>query len=144
MRVDYEHSQNKHTLEGPQTALPLILAEAKPRSLLDVGCGTGTWLKAALDFGIQDVFGVDGAEITKDKFLVPERLFRQQDLTVPWSLGRRFDVVLCLEVGEHLDEACAATLVDSLVGHSNWVLFSAACPGQPGQHHVNCQWPIYW
>jgi hypothetical protein len=31
-----------------------------------------------------------------------------------------------------------------LVKHSDLVVFSAACPNQPGQHHVNCQWPAYW
>ena len=34
--------------------------------------------------------------------------------------------------------------MDSLVRHTDVVLFSAACPGQFGQHHVNCQWPGYW
>jgi SAM-dependent methyltransferase len=144
MSVDYDHSQNIHTLEGPRIALPLIFADAKPRSLLDVGCGLGTWLNAALEFGIPDVFGVDGVGIARDKLLVPEVFFRQHDLTKPWSLGRRFDVVLCLEVGEHLEEEYAAMLVDSLVGHSDLIYFSAAVPGQPGQHHVNCQWPGYW
>jgi hypothetical protein len=144
MGVEYDHSQNIHTVDGPRTAVPLIFAEAKPRSLLDVGCGLGHWLKAGLEFGIQDVFGVDGVPIPKDKLLIPEGLFRQQDLTKSWNLGRRFDAVLCLEVGEHLAPPFAGTLVDALVAHSDLVYFSAACPGQPGQCHVNCQWPSYW
>src|SRR5271156_330239 len=144
MAIDYDHSQNLHTLGGPQTTFPFLFADAKPHSLLDVGCGAGNWLKAALNFGMQDVFGVDGVAMPRDKLLVAESLFRQQDLTRPWSLGRRFEVVLCLEVAEHLDKSHANALIDSLVGHSDWVFFSAACPGQPGQHHVNCQWPGYW
>jgi len=34
--------------------------------------------------------------------------------------------------------------VRSLVTHSDIVLFGAACPGQPGQQHINCQWPEWW
>jgi hypothetical protein len=144
MRIEYDHAQNRHTVDGPRNALPFIFAETKPRSLLDVGCGLGTWLKAALEFGVQDVAGVDGIGITSDKLLIPKDCFHQQDLTLPWSLGRRFDVALCLEVGEHLYEKYSAALVDSLVGHSDVIYFSAACPEQPGQFHVNCQWPDYW
>jgi hypothetical protein len=47
-------------------------------------------------------------------------------------------------VGEHLPASAAGTLVKTLTKHSDTVLFSAACPGQPGQHHVNCQWPAFW
>ena len=34
--------------------------------------------------------------------------------------------------------------MENLVAHSDRVVFSGACPGQSGQHHVNCQWPEYW
>jgi SAM-dependent methyltransferase len=144
MNVDYNHSENHHTLTGPQAALPFLFAKEKPSSLLDVGCGMGTWLKAAIDIGIADVFGVDGVEISPDKLLFPSKRFRQQDLSRPWNLNKRFDAAICLEVAEHLDAAYAPTLIDALVQHSDWIIFSAACPGQEGQHHVNCQWPAYW
>jgi hypothetical protein len=59
-------------------------------------------------------------------------------------LGRRFDVAFCLEVGEHLNETAAPVLVSALVAHTDVIWFSAAIPGQVGQHHVNCRWPDYW
>ena len=34
--------------------------------------------------------------------------------------------------------------MNSLVSHSNVLLFSAAIPLQGGSHHVNEQWPDYW
>jgi hypothetical protein len=144
MTVDYDHAQNVHTLEGPHVAFPEIFFGQMPHSLLDVGCGIGTWLKVALEFGVSEIMGVDGAAIPPERLLLPRHHFRQHDLTQPWNLGRRFDAVLCLEVAEHLDEMYAATLIDTLARHSDTVVFSAACPGQSGQHHVNCQWPSYW
>ncbi|QIF04477.1 class I SAM-dependent methyltransferase [Roseimicrobium sp. ORNL1] len=115
-----------------------------PSSLMDVGCGRGTWLKAASDCGISDLMGVDGVAISPEEFLLEGGRFECHDLTRSWTVGRRFEAVLCLEVGEHLAAAHADTLVQSLTRHADTVIFSAACPGQPGQHHVNCQWPAYW
>jgi len=144
MPINYTHSANLHTLAGPQSAWPYLFRGQNPSSLLDVGCGTGTWLKAAQDFGVRDVLGVEGAQVSPDSLHVSTELIRHQDLTLPWDLSRRFDVVICLEVAEHLDASFSSVLIDSLVRHGDRVVFSAACPGQPGQHHVNCQWPAYW
>jgi SAM-dependent methyltransferase len=151
MTIDYDHSENRHTLAGTaaaiagaEAALPHFVANRPPKSLLDVGCGTGTWVRAALRKGISDVYGVDGANIDEDTLLFSKECFRQQDLTLEWSLGRRFDVALCLEVAEHLSPSSALVLIKALVSHSDVIVFSGACPGQAGQHHINCRWPEYW
>ena len=112
--------------------------------MLDVGCGTGTWLRAALDLGAREVLGVDGADLPAETLCVPKEHVRQADLSRPLNLARRFDLVLCLEVAEHLEPASAATIIDTLTAHGDRILFSAAAPGQPGMRHVNCQWPDYW
>jgi len=144
MNIDYNHEQNRHTLEGPKAALPLLFPEGMPPKILDVGCGTGTWLRAALDLGAGSVMGVDGVEVDTETLLFDSSCFQHHDLTQPLNLHRSFDVVLCLEVGEHLPPQCAPTLVQTLTRHADTIVFSAACPRQSGQHHVNCQWPEYW
>lgn len=144
MNIPYTHVDSEHTVDGARTVLPIVFASAKPASLLDVGCGTGSWLKAAKDFGITDVWGVDGVKLQPEELHVPPERIKHYDLTQSWSLERRFDAAVCLEVAEHLDGAFGPTLIDALVRHSDVILFSAACPGQPGQHHVNCRWPAYW
>lgn len=143
MTIDYDHSLNRHSLSGPRAAFPAIFP-TPPKSVLDVGCGLGTWLKAAQEAGVPDVFGVDGISVPPEKFLVSKTLFRHQDLNQAWDLGRRFEAALCLEVAEHLDETVAGNLIAALARHADTVVFGAACPGQGGQHHVNCQWPAYW
>ncbi len=49
-----------------------------------------------------------------------------------------------LEVAEHIPEQAADTFIDSLTRHGRLILFSAATPGQGGEHHVNEQPPRYW
>jgi SAM-dependent methyltransferase len=144
MNVDYDHLQNLHTLEGPAAALSYLFPYENPQSILDVGCGTGTWLRAILNRGASDIFGIDGVNISPEKLLFDPKCFGHCDLTAPIDLGRKFEVVLCLEVAEHLDAKFAPTLIKTLVCHADKIIFSAACPCQPGQHHVNCQWPEYW
>lgn len=65
-------------------------------------------------------------------------------LVQPFSLDRRFDLIRCLEVAEHLDAAHADVFAESIARHGDIVLFSAAIPGQRGTDHVNEQWPSYW
>lgn len=146
MAIDYVHSQNRHSLAGPEAAFPRVMAylPTKVTSLVDVGCGTGTWLRAALNNGIEDVIGLDGVIAPISQLVVDPKLIHSRELTLPLDVGRRFSVALCLEVGEHLDESNAARLITSLVNLADVIVFSAACPGQSGQHHVNCQWPEYW
>ncbi len=145
-RVEYDHEVHAeaHSVEGAREALRTLFDGRMPNSVLDVGCGTGTWLKAALELGASEVLGVEGADLPAELLAVPKNRVLQGNLSEPLDLARRFDLVLCLEVAEHLDAGSAGTLVDSLVAHGDRILFSAAAPGQPGTHHVNRQWPDYW
>ena len=116
----------------------------RPDSVLDVGCGTATWLSEWGRAGIEDVVGMDGDYVDRTALQLPAGKFVPADLGQPFSLGRKFDLVQSLEVAEHLDEVCADTFVESLARHGDTILFSAAVPGQGGTHHVNEQWPSYW
>jgi len=115
-----------------------------PESVLDVGCGIGTWLKIFEEHDVNDYAGIDGGYVDLSKLIVSEGRFIQQDLRTEWSLHRKFDLVVSLEVAEHLPENCAGQFVKTLINHGDIILFSAAIPGQGGQNHLNEQWPEYW
>jgi hypothetical protein len=75
---------------------------------------------------------------------IPKNRFMAVDLERPFQLKRKFDLVVSLEVAEHLPAHCAEDFVSTLTGLGSVVLFSAAAPHQGGEHHVNEQSPDYW
>jgi SAM-dependent methyltransferase len=121
------------------------LADLMPiRSVLDLGCGRGVWLAGWLQRGATRVLGVDGPYIDRDKLHIPGASFIAHDLSRPVALDRSFDLVESLEVAEHLAQSVSDTFVDSLTRHGQLILFSAATPGQGGEHHINEQPWQYW
>ena len=132
------------SLQSARRVLPHLFELVAPRSIVDVGCGVGTWLKAAGELGIRDLAGLDGAYVDRSMLQIPADQFTATDLTQPFHLRRTFDAALSLEVAEHLPEASAASFVESLTRLAPVVLFSAAIPKQMGEHHVNEQWQSWW
>jgi SAM-dependent methyltransferase len=123
----------------------LLVSEFDPKSVLDVGCAGGAWLAAWQQSGINDCFGVDGDYIDPEQLLIDRTQFQSADLSKPFALGRRFDLVQCLEVAEHIEASSADALIDSITHHAErFVLFSAAPPGQGGENHVNEQTYGHW
>lgn len=146
MEVKYLHKEEIHNTVSAEIVIPILQKLFHFNSILDVGCGIGTWLSKAKDFGVLDVLGVDGEYVNKELLFryLEEDEFISHDLTRPLVLGKKFDLVLCLEVAEHLPETVADVLIEGLVCHSDTILFSAAIPGQGGQNHLNEQSPNYW
>jgi SAM-dependent methyltransferase len=124
--------------------VPLVLSLLKAKSVVDVGCGIGTWSAEFEAQGASDVIGVDGAYVDRSQLLIPQERFFSHDLIKPLRLGRTFDLALCLEVAEHLPDARAKSLVADLTSLAPCVLFSAAVPGQGGTQHINEQYLPYW
>jgi len=127
----------------------------RPNSVLDVGCGRGWWMEYWLLHRPQVcVWGVDGvADLirrTSSCHPVCEGRIMDCDLRArDWCLdqGSSWDLVLCVEVGEHLEAGYAPGLVEglcALCGEDGTVFFSAARPGQKGVHHINCRPKEYW
>lgn len=124
--------------------VPELIRLLMPQSVVDIGCGIGTWIGAFRLNGVDDVVGVDGSYIPKDALQVDEKAFILADLSQSFQLDRTFDLAITVEVAEHLPSSRAHTFVADLVRLAPAVAFSAAIPGQGGTNHVNEQWPDYW
>ena len=138
---DNQYGSYMSAIEVFKYLLPLY----SPQSIVDFGCGTGTWLAAAKQINRNiSVFGLDGDYVDRNMLMIKKEEFLPSDLTREIDLHRRFDMAISLEVAEHLDEKYADTFIDTLCRHSDIVLFSAAHVGQGGDGHVNEQPLDYW
>jgi SAM-dependent methyltransferase len=135
---------DRAALRSARVLVPFVMSLVNPSSLVDVGCGRGAWLSVFQDYGIEDMLGVDGDWVKSDQLIVRADQFLTHDLATPLSLDRSFDLIVSLEVAEHLPPRAAEEFIESLTRLGDVVLFSAAIPGQGGVHHVNEQWPDYW
>lgn len=135
--------EDKDSLLAARIIVPLIVDKYHPASVLDVGCGVGNWLHEFMIQGVQDVIGID-FYVDRQNLTFPVSKYRAVDLRKRFTLGRRFDVTICLEVAEHIPKESSIALIDSITETSNIVIFSAAIPSQGGTHHINEQWAEYW
>lgn len=134
----------QESLGSAKVVVPLVVDLVHPATVVDVGCATGAWLSVCRDHKINYTIGLDGAYVDPSKLLIPPDCIKVVDLAKPFSLSERFDLAISLEVAEHLPPRSASGFVRSLCQLAPIVLFSAAVPGQGGQHHVNERWPEYW
>ncbi|GEM80025.1 class I SAM-dependent methyltransferase [Vibrio superstes] len=149
---DLEHAYNddffRYINKGSEFAanaiIPVIMQHFVVDSILDVGCGDGTWLKVWQDNHIGDVYGIDGNNLTDKDLLIPRQSLLSMNLCGSFNLKRSFSVAQCLEVAEHIPKKYSSTLIESICKHSDIVIFSAAPPGQGGENHVNEQCYDYW
>jgi SAM-dependent methyltransferase len=120
-----------------------VAEKHRPVQVLDVGCGIGAYLMLFKLLGTRSVLGVDGVPADATVLAGDEYLVR--DLSQPLQLGHAFDLVICVEVAEHLATQHSEILLDSVASHAGrMIVFSAAEPGQPGYGHVNCRPISYW
>jgi SAM-dependent methyltransferase len=141
-RKAFYRSLESQGLNSAREVLPFLRELFDPKSVVDVGCGTGEWLSVWRELGVDEITGVDfqPGEILN----IPSTAFIQQDLTQPFSLPRQYDLAMSLEVGEHLPPESAEVFVGTLTQLAPIVFFSAAIPSQGGTGHINEQWPDYW
>ncbi len=126
----------------PETLLQNICLEFQPGSVLDVGCGAGRSLDWFLERGL-DARGLEGSRLAISKARNPDKIMRW-NLERPLDLKRKFDLVWCFEVAEHIRPKYARALVHTMTRHAGKVVLSAAHPGQGGYGHCNEQPPSYW
>lgn len=132
------------SLNSALQVVPMLIALFKPETVIDVGCGIGTWLKVFSDSGVKQICGVDGDYVSQSQLLIPATDFIPHDLTEPLKLDRKFDLAISLEVAEHLPEEKADKFVETLVSLAPVIVFSASIPFQGGTNHINEQWQSYW
>jgi SAM-dependent methyltransferase len=141
---DNFHSAHfRNSINSAKEVVPLFLNFFKPKTVLDVGCGLGTWLTVFEEHGCK-VIGIDGDYVNSQDLIIEKEKFKPYDLNKPYDLKEKFDLSISLEVAEHIYPQNANSFIKSLCLHSDIVLFSAAVVGQEGTLHYNEQNNDYW
>ena len=119
--------------------LKFIKEKFQIQSMLDIGCGPGGMSEIAKDLNIEWL-GIDGDKNLK----LYNKKIKIHDFTISkYEVDKNFDLIWSIEFLEHLEEKCLNNL-DNLIKKSKILIFSAAPPGTPGFHHVNCREHEYW
>jgi len=143
----YDYSVDDPAIRSVGTISESIIDDFAPRSVIDVGCGSGALLNALRNRGC-DVLGLEYSDAAL-------RLCRRQHVPVlkfnlekdSFTNRRTFDVLISMEVAEHLPAKTADRYVKLLASLSSVIVFTAAPPGQGGRagtDHINEQPPFYW
>ena len=131
---DYKHMEDE---ERPCAArfAEWVVKTLDPKNVLDVGCGPGMYVDEILKYNVTAI-GIEVSDQIQKPYVRNKSLF---DMT------ETADVVMCLEVAEHIPENKADDIVQKIVSATERILiWSAAIPGQSGVGHINCQPKEYW
>lgn len=125
------------------------VAHCRPANALDVGFGTGAVLKGLVELGV-DAHGVEPFPAACD--LLPERYRSRVSLGSALATGaadRSYDLVLCLDVLEHLPEEQSVPALRELIRVSRrWILLNICywtdSNARKDPTHVNLHSPGWW
>lgn len=116
-----------------------IASKYNPGSIVDFGCGCGHFANRIALYSGGEAFGFNGD--------IPDNAeieIKEADLSKCFMIAPKKDLVISLEVAEHIAEENADTFIDNLTLSGDRILFSAATPGQGGIGHCNEQPHSYW
>jgi 23S rRNA U2552 (ribose-2'-O)-methylase RlmE/FtsJ len=130
---NYYKTQIPQSYKSAKVILNHLSLIIKPKSIIDVGCGRGAWLKVFKEQGARTLFGLDGPWNSQKKMISQDIKFISTDLEKPFKISRKFEVAICLETAEHLSPEVAKSFVKNLTNLSNVIVFGAASPFQGGR-----------
>ncbi len=138
--IPYERSD--HWLAFFDTIAERIVEQLQPTTALDAGCAFGMLVEALRKRGV-DAYGIDISEFAIEQADPSVRDYLTvQSLTEP--IARRFDLVTCIEVVEHLPSADAKVAIGNLAGASDALLLSSSPFDYGEPTHVNVRPPEEW
>ena len=141
---DFYEAMSLESLKSARIYLAYLWKYIQAESVLDVGCGRGAWLKACRELGSRNLYGYDGSWNSKSMMIDESIEFICADLNKPFFLNKKVDLLITIEVAEHLNPSSSAQFVECLTDISEAIVFSAAYTRQGGTNHINERPHSYW
>lgn len=129
-------SYGHHFDGGIYNGIVSLIEKFGMTNVVDFGCGMGDYIKRIMDLGYK-CEAYDGNPNTPS---LTNGIGKVLDFSEKFNLNRKFDLVMSLEVGEHIPKEYENIYINNICNHSNnYILISWAIIGQSGDGHVNCQ-----
>ncbi len=119
-----------------------ITADFRPRRVLDAGCAFGLLVEALRDRGVE-AYGIDISDYALGQVAERVRPYCRQ-ASIADELDGRYDLIVCIEVLEHLPGEEAERALDNICRHTDDVLFSSSPVDVREPSHVNVRPPESW
>lgn len=135
--INYTYLHNEE-LPFARRLTSWIKDNLKPQQVLDLGCGPGTYVECFREQGVNAIGYDTDVRVQGKDYLVCKSLFDVEETG---------DVVLCMEVAEHIDSSNNAQIVKTMtqtLEQNGILIWTAAKLEQGGVGHINCQSKIYW
>ena len=144
------HLNKTHVDRG---SLEILKRRFDIKSMLDIGCGPGDMYNIAKDLDIK-WYGIDGDFLFKrDNEISKQTAIHDFSKGICYSYAyitqidgttwKEFDLAWSVEFLEHVEERYVSNFMAAFK-QCKYVIATAAPPGWPGHHHVNCRDQEYW
>jgi SAM-dependent methyltransferase len=119
-----------------------VVSDMAPRRVLDAGCALGFLVETLRDRGV-DAFGVDVSAYAIEQAHPAVRPFCRVG-SITDDLGGDYDLIVSIEVAEHMPTPAAEAALANICAHTTDVLFSSSPVDYREPTHVNVHPPEYW
>jgi hypothetical protein len=114
------------------------------KTVLDFGCATCNFMLELDKLG----FDINGTDSCSKNLMLKEytdRVF-QKDFKRPFDLEKKFDLIISMEIAEHIECPFSSVYVENITKHGDLVYLSACPPdiNKPHFHHPNEQPMEFW
>ncbi len=138
---DEETHMKLHEKNFNQGMANFIVNKIKPKNFLEFGSGLGFLAKYLNDnLKLEKSYCIEPNNIKGLYNQMKTVEFLQLNIfndKIPKEINTKFDLVISIEVAEHIERKKHDELFDFLVNHTNnWVVFSGARIGQGGHGHI--------
>ena len=136
------YQRNDHWLGIFGKLADRIVAEIGPRSVIDAGCALGMLVEQLRTRGVEaEGIDISGYAIAQTHESVRPYV-RVASVTEPF--GRRYDLIVCIEVLEHMPRHEAEAAIANMCMWSDDILFSSSPYDHKEATHLNVNPPEYW
>ena len=123
-----------------------IVEKFNPKTVLDAGCAMGYLVEALRSRGVE-AYGFDVSDYAisnADEKIKPYCFVHSITDDLPGSLPQKFDLIVTIEVLEHLFPEDGSKAIKNLCKYSDTIIFTSTPNDIENMTHLNVQQSEYW